>query len=97
RPHTAINPLSVSALLLACQQAAPRLVVKKLRGFSTVPNDPIQRFNALALQPIIALYREISSWLSISNPSPLSTEDAHSLSSTCNAMAAKPRGRISNG
>src|SRR5207248_4349615 len=29
------------------------------------------------------------------NPSPISTEEAHSVSSTCRAIAAKPRGRMS--
>ena len=42
-------------------------------------------------------YREISSWLSILNPSPVSTEEAQSVSSTCKAIAENPRGRISRG
>ena len=42
-------------------------------------------------------YREISLWLRILNPSPIRTDEAHSVSSTCNASAANPRGRVSNG
>ena len=37
-------------------------------------------------------YREMSVWLSNLNPSPSRTEDAQSVSSTCRARAANPRG-----
>ena len=42
-------------------------------------------------------YREMSLWLRIWNPSPIKTEEAHSVSSTCNASAASPCGRVSSG
>src|SRR5439155_20477945 len=42
-------------------------------------------------------HREISSCRSILNPSPLNTEEEHSVSSTCRARAENPRGHVNNG
>ena len=58
----------------------------KFRDVSDFEHD--QRFRT---------YREISAWLRSLNPSPRRTDEAQSVSSTCRARAANPRGWVSSG
>ena len=57
----------------------------------------ILRTKAASTRFAVRDYLEMSDWLRSLKPAPVKTEIAHSLSSTCNARAAWPRGRMSRG